>query len=114
MACSSTLLLRSATAGSRNLLGNASPFPEDLPFHNPWWKGCRKQLPKAPLSAIISQVQRLMRVPCPVGGLAFLTRPQTSSMKRGQTPTMTHETTRRQIALNDSEQERIKEMIAEE
>jgi hypothetical protein len=25
-----------------------------------WWKGCRKQLPKAPFSAAFSQVQRLM------------------------------------------------------
>ena len=27
-----------------------------------WWKGCRKQPPKAPFSATFSQVQRLMRL----------------------------------------------------
>jgi hypothetical protein len=26
-----------------------------------WWKGCRKQLPKASFSAAFSQVHRLMR-----------------------------------------------------
>jgi hypothetical protein len=27
-----------------------------------WWKGCRKQLPKAPFSAALAQVQRLNKV----------------------------------------------------
>jgi len=26
-----------------------------------WWKGCRRQLPKASFSAAFSQIQRLMR-----------------------------------------------------